>query len=180
MHLGPADPSSGCGNVLPRASIPKYFSRHITDNILSVEPDARFHFGTNPCRVRFFSQELVFFREELIGRLRRNCVIAPSDDHTLPTHLCRTITQQSHLCPLPLHVQPVMWPYDNSLSLYPLPHVVIAAEQYDQYEKFNQGCQVINPGAFSLDFSFVVYYPATKTCEFSKINPEDDREPEDE
>lgn len=38
--------------------------------------------------------------------------------------LVATITHQSHLCPLPLSVQPIIWNYDHCLRLYPTPHTV--------------------------------------------------------
>lgn len=38
--------------------------------------------------------------------------------------LVATITHQSHLCPLPLSVQPIIWNYDHCLHLYPTPHTV--------------------------------------------------------
>lgn len=39
--------------------------------------------------------------------------------------LVATITHQSHLCPLPLVIQPIIWNYDHCLHLYPTPHVVL-------------------------------------------------------
>lgn len=39
--------------------------------------------------------------------------------------LVATITHQSHLCPLPLFVQPIIWNYDQALYLYPNPHTVM-------------------------------------------------------
>jgi len=39
--------------------------------------------------------------------------------------LVATITHQSHLCPLPLIVQPIVWNYDHCLYLYPTPHTVL-------------------------------------------------------
>lgn len=39
--------------------------------------------------------------------------------------LVATITHQSHLCPLPLTVQPVIWNYDHCLHLYPTPQTVL-------------------------------------------------------
>lgn len=39
--------------------------------------------------------------------------------------LVATITHQSHLCPLPLSVQPIIWNYDHCLHLYPTPHTVL-------------------------------------------------------
>lgn len=103
-------------------------------------------------RVKFYTQEIVFFRQELLYRMRRSCLIPPSTEETddpfehvslfihlnfvlLTTifpnlgiqfllQLVATIIHQSHLCPLPLMVQPIIWNYDHSLHLYPTPHTV--------------------------------------------------------
>lgn len=32
------------------------------------------HFATNPCRIKFFEQEIVIFREDLMSRMLRNLV----------------------------------------------------------------------------------------------------------
>lgn len=37
------------------------------------------HFGTNPCRIKIFNQEIVIFREDLLARLLRNVVGVKSD-----------------------------------------------------------------------------------------------------
>lgn len=34
----------------------------------------RIHFATNPCRIKFFDQEVVIFREDLMSRMLRNLV----------------------------------------------------------------------------------------------------------
>lgn len=38
--------------------------------------------------------------------------------------LVATIIHQSHLCPLPLGVQPIIWNFDHCLHLYPTPQTV--------------------------------------------------------
>lgn len=37
------------------------------------------HFGTNPCRIKFFDQEIVIFREDLMARMLRNVVGVKQD-----------------------------------------------------------------------------------------------------
>ena len=37
------------------------------------------HFGTNPCRIKFFDQEIVVFREDLMARMLRNVVGVKQD-----------------------------------------------------------------------------------------------------
>ena len=60
-------------------------------------------------------------------------------------HLALTLLQQSHLCPLPLVVQPVHWMFDHVMQLYPLPHVVVVADSSPQASYKHEGCHVINP-----------------------------------
>ncbi len=69
-------------------------------------------------------------------------------------HLCATLLQQSHLCPVPLEAQPVFWNYDHALHLYPIPDVLVLADRVpcasfgfpampaDQVE---QSCVCLNP-----------------------------------
>lgn len=106
-------------------------------------------------RIKFYTQEIVFFRQDLLYRMRRSSLIPPSTEETsdpfehvgwffsllnfpdnqklknfdsangiILFQLVATITHQSHLCPLPLTVQPIIWNYDHCLRLYPTPDLV--------------------------------------------------------
>jgi len=44
----------------------------LTGRLKSKVPKA--HFATNPCRIKFFDQEVVVFREDLMARMLRNVV----------------------------------------------------------------------------------------------------------
>lgn len=114
-------------------------------------------------RIKFYSQEIIFFRQDILYRMRRACLMPPSTEETsdpfehvsLFFHIhhqvcdncyhwilslsCRfvsllqlvaTITHQSHLCPLPLSVQPIIWNYDHCLHLYPTPHTVLLISKH--------------------------------------------------
>ena len=37
-------------------------------------------FQSNPCRIKYCTQEIVVFREDIINKMRRNCIWAPADD----------------------------------------------------------------------------------------------------
>lgn len=63
---GPTDPWSS--NTLPRPPIPDTFVKPILNKV----PKAVF--TTNPARIRYFNQEIVIFREDLMGRMMRNMV----------------------------------------------------------------------------------------------------------
>lgn len=83
-------------------------------------------------------------------RMRRKALLPPKCDAAAGTsemfgHLALTVLQQSHLCPLPLVLQPVYWQYDHALHLYPLPSVVVIADSLRQAEHSHRGCRVLNP-----------------------------------
>ena len=158
---GPQDP--GYATILPRPGIPKT----ITEDFRSRVPGAEF--ATNPCRIQYCTKEMVVFREDIVMKMCRNCVRYPSDGN-IPNHFAKTVICQAHLCPLPLHVEPVYWAYDNALRVYPLPDVIICADKYDPYSETQVDCIVANPGSFPRsDFAFKVYYPATGQIEESRI-----------
>lgn len=77
-------------------------------------------------RIRFHSQELVFFRADMQSRMRRLCRldINTSETEILFKHMAMTMLQQGNLCPLPLSVQPVYWEFDQALRLYSTPQAV--------------------------------------------------------
>lgn len=153
---GPQDP--GAGNILPRPAIPDFFTEKMRRRV----PQAQF--VSNPARVRYCTQEIVLFREDIVNKMRRNCILPPSDedgDTDISAHLVKTLVDQSHLCPLPLHVRPVYWEHDQALYLYPLPDVLVLADRFDGYNLTYEGCTAFNPGSFFLtDFSFMVYWPS--------------------
>lgn len=66
---GPGDP--GPGNVLPRPPLPHVLTSDLREQL----PNAVF--GTNPCRIRYCTQELVLFRDDIEQRMRRQCMMPP-------------------------------------------------------------------------------------------------------
>lgn len=63
---GPTDPWSSA--TLPRPAIPDNFTKYLRDKVPKVT------FTSNPARIRYFGQEIVLFREDLMGRMLRNLV----------------------------------------------------------------------------------------------------------
>ena len=57
----------------------------------------------------------------------------------------KTLICQGHLCPLPLHVAPVYWAYDNALRLYPIPDLIVCADKYDPFSESQMDTHVVNP-----------------------------------
>jgi DNA polymerase epsilon subunit 2 len=68
---GPGDP--GATKTLPTSPLPASFCGRLLD----AERLPHVTLATNPCRIRFFTQEIVVFRHELTTRLRRRAVVPP-------------------------------------------------------------------------------------------------------
>lgn len=160
---GPDD--IGPSKALPSCALPKYLTEALQEHV----PNAIF--CSNPCRVKFYTQEIVFFRQDLLYRMRRSSLIPPSTEETTEPfeHLVATITHQSHLCPLPLTVQPIIWNYDHCLRLYPTPHAIVLGDKSEQKAFKYTGVTCFNPGSFSLDSTFVAYRPCTNEVELSAL-----------
>ncbi|KAJ4869580.1 DNA polymerase epsilon subunit B2 [Raphanus sativus] len=158
---GPHD--AGPSTALPRCGLPNY----LTQELRHVIPNAIF--PSNPCRVKLCNQEIVFFRKDLLYQMRRSCLITPSSADDPFLHLAHTITHQSHLCPLPLMVQPIIWNYDHSLRLYPSPDTIVLGDLSKQKVVEVGGTTCFNPGSFSIDSTFVAYRPSTQEVKLSKL-----------
>lgn len=91
------------------------------------------------------------------------------DKVDITDHLLKTVCDQSHLCPLPLDTRPVYWAHDHAMWLYPLPDLILFADNFDQWSRCYDDCMAANPGIFSTDFSFIVYRPTSKDVEFSRV-----------
>jgi len=158
---GPADP--GSPNIFPRPPLPRHITKELQKNV----PNAKLL--SNPARVQYCTQEIVIFREDIVTKMCRNAIYFPETGE-IPTHFAKTITCQGHLAPLPLHTCPVFWDFDRSLSLYPLPDLIVTADKFEPFTAENLGCKIVNPGTFAKhDFSFKTYVPSSRTVEDSQV-----------
>ncbi len=73
--------------------------------------------------------------------------------------MSETILSQSHLSPFALHVQPVFWDQDKSLSLFPSPHSLILSDRCQPFQTQVAGCSCFNPHSFPVNFSFEILSP---------------------
>ncbi|KAJ2499953.1 DNA-directed DNA polymerase epsilon, subunit B [Coemansia sp. RSA 1972] len=150
--------------ALPKPRIAEYFTSKLESRVSHVT------FTTNPCRIKYCAHEIVVFREDLLKRIRRNCVLEPEEGTDVAKHLVRTIIDQGHLCPLPQRIRPVYWAYDHAMRMYPVPDVLVLADRFDAYSVNYEKCHSVNPGSFSDgEFSFFMYYPVSRTSQYSKI-----------
>ncbi|KAJ1730290.1 DNA-directed DNA polymerase epsilon, subunit B [Coemansia biformis] len=150
--------------ALPKPRIAEFFTQRLESRLAHVT------FTTNPCRIRYCTHEIAVFREDLLKRVRRNCVLPPAESTEIVKHLVRTVVGQGHLCPLPQRVRPVYWAYDHAMRVYPVPDVLVLADRFDPYSVNYEGCHSINPGSFSGgDQSFFMYFPASRTSQYSRV-----------
>jgi|TARA_B110000305_G_scaffold229227_1_gene279984 DNA polymerase epsilon subunit 2 len=170
----PGNHDPGGGEVYPRPPLPRIFTRVLESKI------QHFNAASNPCRLRFFSQEIVFFREDLVNKLQRNCIVPPEEveggdggggggSSEIPKNAVKTLLDQGHLCPLPIGTNPVYWEYDHALRLYPPPDALVVGDSVAQHVLSYDGCTAMNPGSFVQDWNFVVYRPTDGETEFSSL-----------
>lgn len=55
-------------SILPRRPLLSSFVSRMKNKVPNV------HFATNPCRIKFFGQEIVIFREDIMARMLRNTI----------------------------------------------------------------------------------------------------------
>jgi len=180
---GPGDP--GAAPVLPRPPLPAA----LCAPLLGAGARARVTLATNPCRLRFFSQEVTVFRAEVTTRLVRASALPPAVPRApdappgapaepppapqpLAAHVAATLVAQGHALPLPLASQPVYWEYDHALRLSPTPDALIVGEDQLFWAADANGAVVFCPGSFAADASFAVYRPAARSVEESAVREE--------
>jgi DNA polymerase epsilon subunit 2 len=161
---GPKDPGA---QSLPRMPLTGFLTSDIAKDVPNV------FMASNPCRIRHFSRELVFFRHDVLRLLRRHEILplrdpstggAPSPQH-LREEMVRFLADQAHLVPLPLEESNILWSYDYALRLYPLPHATFiggVSEAFDCKYLDSTFCSV---GPFFRDASFYAYYPGKDVLE---------------
>jgi hypothetical protein len=151
--------------------------------------------ATNPCRIRYWTQEIVVFRFDSVSRLRRHCVVRPkgaqdtasseggvadSSSATIDTtlepdlreHAAATIVSQAHLCPLPSQLQPIYWAHDQGLRLFPLPDLLILADDSQSFDIENVSgseTRIACPGSL-VEGQFVMYRPSDRVLEESDLD----------
>ncbi len=172
---GPSD--LGEVAVLPRARLPSALTQSWLAQLHKHVPEARVTFASNPCRIKYLSQELVIFRNDTMSKMRRHSLNEPKDDLSIPEHLLTTMLCQSHLCPLPFQIMPIAWAHDAALRLYPAPQLLVTGDRYDQFSISQGESAMINPGSFYMDGSFIFYVPAHQISEFSRVVDDSDEDP---
>ncbi|KAL4448856.1 hypothetical protein ABPG77_007573 [Micractinium sp. CCAP 211/92] len=161
---GPGD--VGPGISLPRPGLPQAIAAALQEAV----PNAVL--ASNPCRVRHGGSEIVLYRDNLQQRMRGLAILPPppGDEAPLFEHVCATVLQQSHLCPVPLEYQPIYWEYDHALYAYPLPDALVLADDAPAASFEFDSCSCINPGSLACG-TFAAYSPVTREAEICDVQP---------
>ena len=126
-------------------------------------------FTSNPTRIRFFTKEFVIFRDDLMSRMQRNCIILPFQAN-YDEQMCQTLLNQGHLSPFTMQVRPLAWEYEQSLCLFPIPDLLVVFDNCDAFNISHSDCTVANPSSFSKnDFIYLSYFPVLKQATFNKV-----------
>jgi len=164
---GPNDPGT---QMLPRVPLPDYLTAGLAKDVSNVV------MGTNPCRVRHFSRELVFFRHDVLRLLRRHEVVplreadgGPASAAHARTEMVRFLLDQAHLVPLPLEQSNILWSYDHTLRLYPLPDAVFVGGVSQGFDCAYQDCKFCSVGPFNRDADFYAYHPIKELLEQCEV-----------
>lgn len=150
--------------LFPRASIPNYYIKPLKDKLQS-----NVHFTSNPCHIRFLSNDIAIYRDDLLQKLMRNAVAQPSNDQPLHVHLSKTLYSSAHLAPLDQLNHPVFWKYDHSMRLVPFPDTVIIADRSSSFQHVENGIPFLNPSSFSKNYSFIEFSPIDNVTSFKKL-----------
>lgn len=161
---GNKDPGA---QMLPRAPLPNYLTSDIAKDIPGVI------MATNPCRVRHFSRELVFFRHDVLKLLRRHEVVplreqgqvGPASPQHVRNEMARLLLDQAHLAPLPLEESNILWDFDHTLRLYPLPDAVFIGGVGSPFACEYSECNFCSVGPFHRDGSFYSFTPIKRLVE---------------
>ena len=162
---GPDDPCLSSNEVLPRASMPRTICTAVLEAVEHCT------LASTPCRLVLCGQHIVVHREELLVKMRRQCVISPmsTGNETLNDHLMKTLIDGAHLSPLPAYEAAVSWQHEHTLWLHPAPDVLVLCDRQNQWQTSYEETLGFNPGEFSTGFSWMTYYPKTRGAEESVL-----------
>lgn len=155
-------------NFLPRQGM---YST-ITSKISKYLPNA--YFTSNPCRLQYCTQEIMVCKLDL-NRLLETFTLEYSIHQNTRSNnekindLTQTVNSQSHLCPLPLDVQPILDQKDHILQMYNLPDLIVYGQGALNIKQFYKN-GIASPGSFGEKGLFMVYYPAKKEMQESQIS----------
>jgi len=126
--------------------------------------------GSNPLKMSILNKKILIIRKDLLKEMRRNSIIKVEDGEECH-NVVSTIIAQSHLMPLSVYSQPLLWDYDFAFRLFHLPDIVILADGSCYYSEpiIYDKTKFVYPGNFDRDGSFLAIRPLTGEIESHTI-----------
>ncbi|KAK9477200.1 DNA polymerase alpha/epsilon subunit B-domain-containing protein [Lipomyces japonicus] len=186
--------SAGGPMLWPQSGLPEVFTSHVRRKL------SRVIWASNPCRICYFSQEILVCRDNMASRLRRNRIFfknenqeEPVTDESMDTQvddtnsekqslgekeaamIAETILSQAHISPWPSSLRPTMAEYQHSLSLTPLPTAIFLLDPDGEAASTNfVDCTVMNPSRFLLsnkrEVGWIEFLPATRKSKGNSVS----------
>ena len=168
---GPNDPAGLIG-TMPQPPIPAAFTSLLRQRV------RRCTFAPNPCRLRFFTQEILVARlnasHDLQAKAFRSSTTtfpgrAFAEEAVPYERIVRTIVDQAHLagqCSTG-----ILWKYDALLRLAPLPQMLVLCDRTEQWTCTALGMKVVNPGPFAVGKTFLWCTPCDGDFTVNSIAP---------
>ncbi|ORC92313.1 DNA polymerase epsilon subunit B [Trypanosoma theileri] len=163
---GPND-VTGLLGVLPQPPIVSVFGKTLQTRLKRVV------FAPNPCRLRFFTHEIIVSRRDFFRSLQestRGFDWSSSEEARHVTSfekVAKTIVDEAHLAPEVK--ESILWKVDGALCMPTLPHLLVLCDSTEQWECTYKGVRIVNPGSFSLAATFLWYTPADGECSLSSV-----------
>jgi hypothetical protein len=126
--------------------------------------------ATNPARFTILGKEVVFFRDNLNKKLSKNSFVKCTDNTKNTEFYVHTVLCQGNLAPVDHNITSRIWHLAQSLSILPLPDILVLSDVVMEFNSKVGKTNVINPGNFTKDFSFYTIYPVKGEAEPCKIN----------
>lgn len=160
-------------NIWPKQPISKIFGNRLNRMVSNI------HWGSNPVRLNYLSQEFVILRDDLNLKFKGNLVdfqfklkedaneISRIEHSEIDDSkkLVKTLLDQGHLFPFTRNLKQVNWELDYSLYLNPIPNVLIINDSsLPFFELTYNSCKCFNSGELIIrnKFNFVKYVPKSR------------------
>ncbi|AFZ79136.1 hypothetical protein BEWA_019820 [Theileria equi strain WA] len=168
---GPND-ATLCRRKLPRQPLLNYCINRFKERVEAARPESkgRIVMATNPCRIRHWGRQMIFYRQELLTQLLWEAIITSSNTLSMDTSenlidmLTGTIVGQSHLFPNKPGTSTILQ-HDSSLLLHPLPDFIClsdtTAPAFIRIHGHNNNCLIANCDANFSQSRNIVSYDST-------------------
>lgn len=165
---GPNDPTSS--GALPQ---PPLSSSFLSANFKSRLKKCTF--ASNPCRLRFFTHEMIIARKNYFHDFHHAARKLPASSPlfqgniSIPQHdrVVATICDAAHLAPLDSNI---LWRFDAALQLNRLPHLMVLCDKTEQWQCNHLGSHIVNPGSFTSSGTFLWYTPCDREFSLNRVS----------